>query len=373
MLSPKAKRNISRIIPFGVIWLLFSLVYTYLEKGFLGELNYYPATTNAYSFAQNLFFIPVFALIAGLLTGAFEVLYLNKRLLKMSFTRKIAFKVIIYLALIVSFLVCLTVTTTAIELKSSVFDKTVWASAKAFFSSNSFLSVSVFMAVAIFISQFYNEVSENIGQIVLMNFLTGKYHRPTEEERIFMFLDMKSSTSIAEKLGHAKYFEVLKACFADLSDPIVDFSGEIYQYAGDEVIVSWPLHKGLMHNNCLRCFFAMKQSLRNSIKKYHEQFGLLPEFKAGLHLGKVTTGEIGVIKKEIIFSGDVLNTTARIQGLCNAYDVDLLLSGSLIKQLGPDPRFEVKSVGVNVLRGRDEAMELFTIQYATKAKPEALK
>jgi class 3 adenylate cyclase len=361
MLSPKTKSNISRIIPFGVIWLLFSLVYTYLEKGFLGELNYYPATTNAYSFAQNLFFIPVFALIAGLLIGTFEVLYLNKRLLNMSFTSKIVSKVIIYLALIVAFLVCLTVITTAIELQSSIFDKTVWASAKAFFSSNSFLSVSAFMAVAILISQFYNEVSENIGQVVLTNFLTGKYHRPTEEERIFMFLDMKSSTTIAEKLGHAKYFEVLKECFADLSDPIVDFSGEIYQYAGDEIVISWTLRKGVLNNNCIECFFAMKQALRNSIKKYHERFGLLPAFKAGLHFGKVTTGEIGVIKKEIIFSGDVLNTTARIQGLCNTYNVDLLLSGNLIQLLHPDPRFEVKSVGVNVLRGRDESMELFTI------------
>ncbi len=52
----------------------------------------------------------------------------------------------------------------------------------------------------------------------------------------------------------------------------------------------------------------------------------MPEFKAGFHIGKVITAEIGVIKKDIIFTGDVLNTTARIQGLSNTYEVDMITS-----------------------------------------------
>jgi len=62
MLSPKTKRNISRIIPFGVIWLLFSIVYSQLEKGFLGDLTYYPATGNPYNFSRNIFIIPFLVL-----------------------------------------------------------------------------------------------------------------------------------------------------------------------------------------------------------------------------------------------------------------------------------------------------------------------
>jgi len=69
-------------------------------------------------------------------------------------------------------------------------------------------------------------------------------------------------------------------------------------------------------------FFAMKEDLRKRADWYNKDFGLLPAFKAGLHFGKVTTGEIGALKKEIIFTGDVLNTTARIQGLCNHHKVD---------------------------------------------------
>jgi adenylate cyclase len=78
-------------------------------------------------------------------------------------------------------------------------------------------------------------------------------------------------------------------------------------------------------------------------------------------MGKVTTGEIGVIKKNIMFTGDVLNTTARIQGLCNAYKVDILISDDLQKRLAADAQRQIKPLGKNELRGRDEKIELFTI------------
>ncbi len=150
---------------------------------------------------------------------------------------------------------------------------------------------------------------------------------------------------------------------ADLSDPIIDHAGEIYQYVGDEIVVSWPLDAGLRdnNNNCIRCFFAMRAALAHQSGKYQRIYGLVPTFKAGLHCGNVTTGEIGVIKKDIIFTGDVLNTTARVQGLCNALGVDNLVSGQLVTRLGPDPSFQLRAMGPHALRGRDEQVVLFTL------------
>ncbi len=89
----------------------------------------------------------------------------------------------------------------------------------------------------------------------------------------------------------------------------------------------------------------MKEAMRKQTTKYNSKFSLLPEFKAGFHIGTVTTGEIGLIKKNIIFTGDVLNTTARIQGLCNTYKVDILISGDLIKKLDLHAPFQIKTLG----------------------------
>jgi len=361
MLAPQTKRNISRILPFGVIWLVFSLAYSLLERGVLGNLGYYPSTGNPYYFTSDIIITPVSALITGLLIGTLEIIYFNKLFIQKSFAKKIIYKSLIYLAIIISFLIITTLIAHSIELKSFVFNKQVWTYAWAFLSNYAFLSVWAYMAVVIIVSQFYMEVSDNIGHGVLNNFLTGKYHAPTEEERIFMFLDMRSSSTIAEHLGHLRYFEMLKEYYSDLSDPIIKYSGEIYQYVGDEIIVSWKPKEGLKDSNCIQCFFAMKAAIEKQTRKYNEQFGVLPAFKAGFHLGKVTTGEIGKIKKEIIFTGDTLNTTARIQGLCNTYKVDILISGNLVKKLTLPSLFQITTLGKNELRGKDERIELFTI------------
>jgi adenylate cyclase len=361
MLSQKTKRNIYRIIPFGIIWVTFSIVYTFLEKGLLGSLDHYPLTGNPYTFRGNIVITPIAALVTGLLIGAIEILYFNKLFSKKSFTKKIIFKSAIYLAIIISFLLIVTVFGNAVAQQTSIFDKQVWGYVRSFFSDYAFLSVGLYMASVIVISQFYTEVSENIGLGVLNNFFTGKYHSPKEEARIFMFLDMKSSTTIAESLGHIRYFEMLREYYSDLSDSIVKYSGEIYQYVGDEIVVSWTLKNGLNNNNCIQCFFAMRTALSKQAARYNERFGVLPEFKAGFHFGKVTTGEIGKIKKEIIFTGDVLNTTARIQGLCNDYKVDLLISDELMSQLDPDPAFRVTTLGETLLKGRDKKIELYTL------------
>lgn len=361
MLSPGAKRNISRIIPFGLIWLMFSIVYSLLERGLLGKLSTYPSTGNPYNFVTTFFITAASALISGLLIGTIEILYFYKLFLKKSFTKKILYKTLIYLGIIISFLLINGIIYNSVVLKTNIFNHAVWSKVIVFFSNFSFWSVVVYIASIICVSLFYVEVSDNLGLGVLNNFFTGKYHTPKEEERIFMFLDMRSSTTIAENLGHIKYFEMLREYYADLSEPIIKYSGEIYQYVGDEIVVSWKLIKGLQNNNCIQCFFAMKDSIKKQIKEYKEKFSVMPEFKAGLHFGKVTTGEIGAIKKDIIFTGDVLNTTARVQGLCNTYKVDILISGQLMKKLHLPSQFLIKSLGENELRGRDEKIELFTI------------
>ena len=361
MLSPKTRRNIARIIPFGLIWLTAGVIYSLLERGLLGHLRYYPSTGNPYNFAGTLVVTIITASLLGLFFGALEIFYFSGLFARRTFTSKIVFKTLIYLCINIFFLLLNTLIYNSTTLDKSILDAAVWKNVMMFFFSFSFWSVEVYIAFVIGISLFYTEVSENLGQGVLHNFFVGKYHKPKEEERIFMFLDMKSSTTIAEKIGHVRYFEMLREYFADLSDSIVRHSGEIYQYVGDEVVLSWKLKNGLINNNCIRCFFAMKDEMRKQIEYYHAEFGLLPEFKAGLHIGKVTTGEIGVIKKEIIFTGDVLNTTARIQGLCNSYEVDILVSAPLMKKLNLHSQFQAQSLGEKELKGRGEKIMLYTI------------
>jgi len=172
----------------------------------------------------------------------------------------------------------------------SPFHPDVLDTMKVFFFNFAFWGVVVYIGACISLSLFMIEVSDILGLNVFKNFITSRYHRPREEERIFMFLDMKSSTTIAEKLGHLRYYELLNQYYEDISDAILNTYGEVYQYVGDEIIVSWQLGKGLEYNNCLKCFFMIKQIFAQESKKYIDLFGLVPGFKAGIHCGKVTSG-----------------------------------------------------------------------------------
>ncbi|MGB3636487.1 MAG: adenylate/guanylate cyclase domain-containing protein, partial [Rivularia sp. (in: cyanobacteria)] len=137
--------------------------------------------------------------------------------------------------------------------------------------------------------------------------------------------------------------------------------GEVYQYIGDEIVISWKLKNGLERNYCLQCFFDMKADLIKRQDAYLQKYGVFPDFKAALHFGEVTTGEIGALKKEIFFTGDVLNTTARIQGLCNEYNVDLLVSKVLIDQLDFGNKYSVQILGKPQLKGKIDALDLVAV------------
>lgn len=196
-------------------------------------------------------------------------------------------------------------------------------------------------------------------------FLFGRYFKPRQELRVFMFLDMRSSTAIAERIGDTRYFQLLNELFADITDPVMYSEGDIYQYVGDEISVSWDLRKGIKGQRCLRCFFAIREKLAKRSAHYTKRYGSAPVFKAGLHYGQVTTGEIGLVKKQTIFSGDVVNTAAHIQAQCNERGVDLLLSKELLEVLDLKPNeWTVKPMGDAQLKGKRRMIELFSVEPA---------
>ena len=206
-------------------------------------------------------------------------------------------------------------------------------------------------------------VNDKYGPGVFRDFLLGKYFHPRREERIFMFLDLRSSTTIAEKLGESRYFNFLKDTFQHATTPILNTKGEIYQYVGDELVISWKMETGISRANCLSCFFEIQEALKDKGDYYMKTYdGLTPVFKAGLHYGYVMAGELGVVKREIAFSGDVMNTTARIQEKCNDLGVDLLLSGTLTNLLNKhNDSVDFKELGKMELRGKEDSVVLFTV------------
>lgn len=198
-----------------------------------------------------------------------------------------------------------------------------------------------------------------------VSYLLDNFRKPRQEVRIFMFLDMRSSTTVAEQIGDARYFRLLNDLYADITDPVIYSSGEIYQYVGDEISVSWRLDRGARNDRCIRCFFAIRSKLQKRAEYYHRNYGTAPVFKAGLHVGTVTRGEVGLVRRQSMFSGDVVNTAAHIQASCNKLGVDILLSKELLDALAlKSAAYDVRPMGSIPLKGKRAAVELFTVGLA---------
>ena len=195
----------------------------------------------------------------------------------------------------------------------------------------------------------------------MLKLLLGRYKKPKEEKRIFLFLDLKSSTTYAERLGHFKYSQLLQDCFYDLNGVLLDYDAEIYQYVGDEAVLTWPYKKGVYRNNCISVFFAFQDVLRKKEGLYLKKHGVIPQFKAGLHGGILMATEIGVIKKELAYHGDVINVSSHIQKECNKYNVPLLVSGKLLEDLDHQSPFIQKYIGCIKLKGKNKRVDLYTI------------
>ena len=178
-----------------------------------------------------------------------------------------------------------------------------------------------------------------------------------------MFMDLKSSTTIAEVLGEAKYFEFLNDTFRIVTTGIVNCKGEIYQYVCDEVVISWRQQDGIKDARCISCFYEMTRLLTDQSEFFEKKYGHQPTFKAGLHSGHVIAGEMGVLKREIAYSGDVLNTTARIQSKCNELGVLILISKHLIGIMGHTVQgYDIRDLGELALKGKVENVDVVTIE-----------
>jgi adenylate cyclase len=363
MVHPKYSRYIRQILVFAFIWVFFGVLYALVEVGLLGNSTSYPATGNYYNFKSNLFIISIVTLCMGLAQGWLEVVWLRKRFEEKALWVKVLCKSLIYLSLSISFLLVTTAFVANFNLYNGQIELNPLEDVKRFIGTFSFWSVIIYIGVILNIALLFSEIKEYIGHRLLYNFILGRYHQPNQEIRIFMFLDMKSSTTIAENMGHAQYFQLLKEYYADMTNPILETDGEIYQYVGDEIVVSWPETKGLYKGNCIECFRKIENELLQKSNTYMKKFGLVPSFKAGFHIGEVTTGEIGIIKKDIIYTGDVLNTTARIQAECNNYKAMALISNDLLKKLPKENEFSFTNIGQLSLRGKSEEIKLYSVGF----------
>jgi|SRR5690554_2504256 adenylate cyclase len=210
---------------------------------------------------------------------------------------------------------------------------------------------------------FVRSVHKKFGTRVFINTLLGKYQDPTEEERVFMLVDLKNSTNIAEELGHFKYSEFLRDYYRYLSNCCEENHGEIYQIAGDGAYLTWSLRASIKNPRPVLCFYDLMICLNNTRRNFLRKYSVAPSCKAAIHCGKVIVSEVGNFGSEIAYHGDVINTTARLETLCSKIGQDLICSECFIEKVNLKDYYPQKQ-GTFELKGKKKTISVYSLHFS---------
>lgn len=348
----KLHNFIRRLSWLLIIWVFAAFVFGFVRVWGVETL---PAFERVLPFQPVLFSFQmiVLGLAIGIPFGIMDYVLDTKWIRQRPYWKIISVKVFIQLFIAVFSMVILV-------MSNNRFDEMKLGMMRFIFSETSLLWI-IYTGIVSFFIYFLEVVKTKIGDRVMFNLIMGKYHNPIVETRIFMFLDMKDSTTHAENLGHIKFSSLIQDSLNDLTSAIIEHKVEVYQYVGDEAVLTWNLKDGFYNANCLQVYYSFMNTLKSRKMYYENQYGFVPFFKAGVHLGDVTVSEVGIIKREIAYHSDVLNTAARIQGKCNEFKAELLISEKLKNNLKDQQFFNFEHIGGISLKGKQQLVNVHKV------------
>lgn len=347
------QRKFKAICYYLTSWIVAVLGFTFLmQYGLEKAVNW-----------ETVLFMLQFSLFMGLSHGIYDVVILQDDADHRSALIALLVRSTFFLCSICSSLVLCVLLWNSTQSGGLITEENFLRIADAFRDS----SIQALVVVQFFLGHlitFIRSVHKKFGTRVFVNTLLGKYQDPTEEDLVFMFIDIRKSTAIAEELGHVTYSSFLKDYYKLLSNCCEENRGEIYQIAGDGVFITWKTSKCLHKARPVNLFYDFTECLERTKRKFLKRYGVVPSFKAGAHCGKVIATEVGNFGSEMAYHGDVLNTTSRIQHLCTKLGQEFLVSEELYSIL-PKPfphNYLSKKEGYFELRGRKKEILIFSLQ-----------
>lgn len=357
-LSPKQINFLRAFLYFFIAWLVMSFIFVVTRYYDANEVTGVPLGTNSLQIIITLGVLISF--IMAIISAIIEPIVLRIKPKRLPFFLVFMFRTQRFLIVIIILYLF------AVVVENMIVDKipiSQWKEVLTNTAYSKFFHLSViYIIFANILINSIRQMTRFLGETVFWKYIFGKYSTENESERIFMFIDLKSSTSIAEILDNIKYSNFLKKFYFEISFVINENRGIVYQYVGDEIVITWDIKDGLYNNNCIKCFFDIKECIKEKREEFLSEFGIIPEFRAALHIGNSVAAEVGTFKTELAYHGNVLNTTSRILAKCHELKSDLLFSGELYNRLLDKKSYNIIKVGEFILRGKMNVSELYSIQ-----------
>ncbi|WP_170976501.1 adenylate/guanylate cyclase domain-containing protein [Rhizobium sp. FKL33] len=222
------------------------------------------------------------------------------------------------------------------------------------------------MAVALLLSAALR-VRELLGRSIFTDIVLGRYRRPVEENRIFLYLDVTGSTSYAQRNGPTAAASYIGRIFKIMSEPVQDWGGAIDDYIGDAALVSWPLRDPLNGARCLQCAFDVIRKLDKHTPDTIRRFGQAPEVRILIHAGAVVRAEIGVDHHKISYFGDTINMVGKLEGEIKPLGPGIFVTEDALALAALPDHAEAAHCGEYEIKGLERAVVLKTLTSRARA------
>lgn len=336
---------------FTLGWFIALMVWRLIRKA--GIKTYFQSLDIQFSHVNVTISIFVTSILAGIIFGSLQYYYEHLYKGRVSFKKQVFRALIIHLTIMVFLFLLMYLYLKYFSIIRDISFNNFIINPISITTLLYSICVNAFIIALIYLNKL-------LGKGNLVKLVTGSFYNPKEEFRAFMFLDLQSSTKIAENLGHIEYSKFIQECFYDLS-VIESTKAEIYQYVGDEVVLTWNLSKNRKLDSCLDAFYLFKEKLQSKEQYYNANFGVSPKFTAGFHIGPVIVAEVGDLKREIAYHGDTINVASRIQGECKTLNKEFLVSEKVIGYLKHLLNYKFEKLETTFLRGKKESTILYSV------------
>jgi len=204
-------------------------------------------------------------------------------------------------------------------------------------------------------------VSKNVLQYIFERGIDSIDQSP---ETTVMFLDVRASTKMGERLSSNELFTELNQLFETIARPIEENGGVINRFLGDGFLAIFgaPVPKGDHAQSAFRSATAILSRLEN-FNTNRERAGL-PAIRIGigLHTGALSQGFLGSTdRREYTVIGDTVNAASRIQDLTKSFNSDLVLSEATHGLIETDKHAFERFDAVE-LKGKSEKVNVYVFR-----------
>ena len=339
--------NLKQIALFGLTGTLLGLIYISIVNGFV----------NLYPFLNGV----VIGVLMGVLVGTFEIYLFHPRLQQYPFALMLSFRVVMYTLSIIAIILIVVTMNRAFRHDQGFFEAFRSEESRTYIFRGNFKTAIIFTFMAALIANFARLISLKIGRGILTDFILGAYHKPKQMERVFVLLQITNADYVLKHNEIETYHNFLNGIYRTMSIVAMNHRGYVYEYVDDHMLIYW---KGSQKDWAVSLinFHNEAQAVMNRDEEYFKNsYGLIPTLVFSAHGGTVIQAEIGELKTEIVFHGDVLNTASRIGSVAKEEGKTFVISDYIFKRTARIESIATTSIGEFELRGKLQTVSLYAV------------